>query len=95
MKKTPGWTVNVETLSHQGIVDLLRELHGSVHRDVISSLQRELIRRLRMHGMTDSQIIRRLAYAVPRGRKLTEVAKEWAAALDISVEEFKRVADAK
>ena len=95
MKKPLGWTVDVETLSNQGIAELLTQLHGSVHREVITGLQREFIRRLRIHGMTDAQIIRRLAHGVYRGREFTELAREWATALEISMKEFKRIADAK
>ena len=95
MKKPPGWSVNVKSLSHQHIVELLKALQDSPNSETVSSLRKELVDRLLARGMSSSQIINRLAHAVPRGRKLNEVAKDWATALGITVEEFKRIAHAK
>ena len=66
MKKPARCAIDVESLSHQSIVDLLKELHGTSHNELALSLQRELVRRLKVRGMDTQEIIRRLAYAVPR-----------------------------
>jgi hypothetical protein len=95
MKKPPDWSVDVQSLSHQNIVELLRELKDSPNSLIVSNLRKELVDRLRLRGMDSAQIIKRLANGVVRGRKLNEVAKDWAPALGVTVEEFKRIADAR
>jgi hypothetical protein len=93
MPKQSSWKVDVKSLSHNQIVDLLEKLQGSGQQDIILSLRQELIGRARIRGLSDTEIVRSLSRAVPRGLRLHEVAKEWAEALGLTVEEFKRIAN--
>ena len=95
MPKEPSWKVDVKSLSHQALVDLLKQLNASKHREVIESLRRELIDRSRTRGLSNQEIIKLIALGIPRGRRLNELAKTWAEILGVSVEEFRRIADAK
>lgn len=95
MNKPPSWTINAESLSHQQLVAILKGLADTPHTDIIQNLRKELIRRLRVRRIDTPEIIRRLSFAVPRGRKLNDLANDWAETLEITVEEFKRIADAK
>lgn len=95
MVKESGWTVDVKNLSNQRLVEIALQLDGSEHVEVIDSLRRELIERLRTMGKTTQDIIRYIALNVYRGRKMGEVARTWAKILGVSVEEFRRIADAK
>ena len=61
MTKPPSWTVDVKSLSLDQIVQLLKELRGSEHKELIQNLKLELIERARGEGATDEQIIRVLA----------------------------------
>jgi hypothetical protein len=54
-----------------------------------------LISRSRIRGLSDAEIVKSLSRAVPRGLRLQEVAKEWAEALGLTVEEFKRIANVR
>lgn len=95
MPKGPSWKVDVKSLSHQELVDLLKQLDVSKHKEVIESLRRELIDRSRARGLSNQKIIRLIALGIPRGRRLNELAKTWAEILGVSVDEFKQIADAK
>jgi hypothetical protein len=95
MPRQPSWKVDVKSLSPDQIVQLLKELRGSEHKEQVQNLKRELIERARGEGATDEQIIRVLAQNVARGSSLHDVAKEWADCFGISVTEFKRIADAR
>ncbi len=95
MPKEPNWMVDVKSLSTDKIVQLLKELRGSGHRELILNLKQELIEHARREGATDEQIIRVLAQNVPRGLSLRDVAKEWAECFGISVAEFKRIANVR
>ncbi|OGQ78261.1 MAG: hypothetical protein A3F90_00525 [Deltaproteobacteria bacterium RIFCSPLOWO2_12_FULL_60_19] len=95
MPKQPSWKVDVKSLSHNQIVDLLEKLQGSGRQDIILSLRQELIGRARIRGLSDAEIVKSLSRGVPRGLRLQEVAKEWAEALGLTVEEFKRIANVR
>ena len=95
MPKQPPWEIDVKSLSHDQIVDLLEKLQSSGQKDIILSLRQELIGRARNRGLSDAEIVRSLSRAVPRGLRLQEVAKEWAEALGLTVEEFKRIANVR
>lgn len=90
-----SWKIDVKSLSTPEIVNLLKQLDGSKHKRVINDLRRELVTRARNEGAADEVIIRSLTRGVPRGLRLDEVAKEWAAILGLSVKEFKRIANVK
>jgi len=91
----PAWNLNVKSLSHQQLVEILRELQNTPYVEIVRDLRKELVERLKSRGVEVPEIIKRLSYAVPRGRKLNEVAGDWAETLGTTVEEFKRIADAK
>jgi hypothetical protein len=91
----PAWNLNVKSLSHQQLVEILRELQDTPYVEIVRDLRKELVERLKSRGVEVPEIIKRLSYAVPRGRKLNEVAGDWAETLGTTVEEFKRIADAK
>jgi len=91
----PAWNLDVKSLSHQRLVEILRELQDTPYVEIVRDLRKELIERLKSRGMTIPEIVKRLSYAVPRGRKLNEVAGDWAEILEITPAEFKRIADAK
>ena len=95
MPKGPSWTVDVKSLSNQKLVELSLNLHGSEHREVVESLRRELVERIKAKGISNEEIVKRIASGVPRGRKLNDIAKAWAGILGLSLEEFKRIADAR
>lgn len=95
MTKPAGWEVDVKSLSEREIAKLLRELRGGEYPEVVLDLQREVIRRASREGMTREEIIRKLTQNVPRGTALDNVAREWNRVLGVSVEEFKRIADAR
>ena len=95
MAKESRWTVDVKSLSTQRLVEISLQLGGSEHEEVVESLRRELIERLRAMGKTPQEIVRHIAMNVPRGRRFNEMAKAWAEIIGISVAEFKRIADLK
>lgn len=94
MSKPAGWEVDVESLSDAQLAEQIRNLRGADYPDVVLDLKREVIRRASQRdGLTREEIIRKLAEHVPRGRDLSNVAREWNGVLGVSVEEFKRIAD--
>lgn len=95
MPNLPGWNIDVISLSTEEIVTLLRQLEGSIHKEVTLGLRRELVTRARTEGASDETIIRTLARGVARGMRLDAVANEWASTLGLSVKEFKRIANVK
>lgn len=95
MPKEPTWKVDVKSLSNQKLVELALSLDGSEYKEVVESLRRELVERIRAIGISNEEMVKRIASGVPRGRKFNEIAKAWAEILGLSVEEFKRIADAK
>lgn len=96
MAKEPSWKVDVKSLSNtHKLVELALSLDGSEHKEVVESLRRELVERIRAIGISNEEMVKRIASGVPHGRKFNEIAKAWAEILGLSVEEFKRIADAK
>ena len=98
MSQQNTWKIDIENLSDEQVVHLLRQLHGSKNHETIRALKEELLRRLRVQDiMKDEEIIRYLCSGVPRGRRpeLNTIAKEWAEIFGLSEKEFKRIADAK
>jgi len=93
----PAWNLDLKSLSHQRLVEILKELQDTPHIEVVGDLRRELVDRLKSRGMDNTEIIKKLSFGVRRGRgsKLTEVANDWAETLGMTVKDFKRIADAK
>ena len=95
MPKEPSWNIDVKSLSDRRLVEIAMELDGSEHQELVKALRRELVERLEAKGITKQEMIKRIALGVPRGRRFNEIAKAWAGILGLSLEEFKRIADAK
>ena len=95
MSKPAGWDVDVDSLSDGQLAQLIRDLRGADYPAIVLDLKREIIKRASRQGLTREQIIRKLAEHVPRGRDLTNVAREWSGVCGVSVEEFKRIADGR
>ena len=95
MPKAPSWNINVKSLSDRRLVEIAMDLDGSEHKELVESLRRELVERLKAKGITKQEMVKRIALGVPRGRRFNELAKAWAGILGLSLEEFKRIADAK
>lgn len=95
MSETPSWKIDVKGLSLNEIVNLLKELGGTKHQEVLQELRQELIQRARREGASDATIIRTLTRGVARGLRLDAVAKQWASTLGLTVREFKRIANVK
>lgn len=95
MSKPEGWEIDVESLSEDHIVQLLRDLRGSEYAGVVLDLRRELFKRAIDAGGTRDEMIKRLAHGVPRGRPLDIVARDWSPVVGVTIDEFKRIADEK
>ncbi len=95
MGEESGWSVDVKSLSNEKLVEISLQLDGSEHIEIVDLLRRELIERLRATGRTTEEIIKQLAANLPRGRRMSELARAWARIVGVSVEEFRRIADAK
>jgi hypothetical protein len=96
MSKPAGWEVDTDSLSDTELARLIRDLRGADVPDVVLDLKRQVIKRASQRdGLTREEIIKKLAEHVPRGRDITNVAREWNGVLGVSVEEFKRIADAR
>jgi len=95
MPKEPSWSIDVKSLSDRRLVEIAMELDGSEHKEIVESLRRELVERLEAKGITKKEMVKRIALGVPRGRRFNEIAKAWEGILGLSLEEFKRIADAK
>ena len=95
MPKKASWDIDVKSLSDRRLVEISMELDGSEHKELVEALRRELVERLEAKGISKQEMVKRIALGVPRGRRFNEIAKAWAGILGLSVEEFKRIADAK
>lgn len=95
MPKEPSWNIDVKSLSDRRLVEIAMELQGSERKELVEALRRELVERLAAKGITKQEMVKRVALGVPRGRAFNEIAKAWAGILGLSLEEFKRIADAK
>lgn len=72
MAKGPSWKVDVKSLSNQKLVELALSLDGSEHKEVVESLRRELVERIRAIGISNEEMVKRIASGVPHGRKFEE-----------------------
>jgi hypothetical protein len=95
MSKPAGWDIDVDSLSDAQLAQFIRDLRGAEYPEVVLDLQREVIKRASKLGLTREQIIKKLAEHVPRGRDVTNIAREWSRVCGVTVEEFKRIADAR
>ena len=94
MAEKPGLEIDVKSCSTQQLVELARQLRGSSHNTVLRDIQRELVERARTAGRTNQQIVDALIMGMTETERKA-IAKEWCAALGVSEEEFKRLANVK
>lgn len=95
MESPSGWSIDAASCSDQELVAIIKQLRGSKHLDVQLTAQRELVKRLKKkRGLTTQQIVDQLVFGRTKGNR-EEVAEEWAEALEITVQEFKRRAGGK
>lgn len=95
MNEDPWLSVDVKSLSDERLVEIALQLDGSEHVELVDSLRRELIKRLKAMGKTTQDIIKYIVLNVYRGRRMGVVVRNWARVLDVTVEEFRRIADVK
>lgn len=93
MNKKPGWDIDVKSCSHDQLVELLQQLEGSEHYEIQLAIRRELVDRLRARGFTDAQIVDRLIWGVGSRAMRNKIARVWAPALGMTMQEFKRIAN--
>ena len=91
MKKKNGnnfFDIDVSSLSHQALVDIIKQLEDSAYVSVRKKVQKELVRRLKEKGFSNKRIAIILTSNVYGIRKRIAIAKEWSDALEISSKEF-------
>jgi SOS response regulatory protein OraA/RecX len=80
--------IDVSSLSHESLVEIIKQLKDSGHVTVRKKAQKELVRRLKEKGFSNKRIAMILTNNVYGKRTRLAIAKEWADALEISKEEF-------
>lgn len=88
--KDEALNIDVTTLSHQGLVEIIRQLKDSPYIALRKKAQKELVRRLKEKGFDNRRIAVLLVSNIYGVRKRSYIAKEWADALGISKNEFLR-----
>ena len=83
--------VDIFSLSHENLVDIIKQLKNGQHNAVKIKAQKELIKRLKDKGFSNKKIAMILTANVYGIRKRLLIAKEWAEALEISEKEFMRL----
>ncbi len=94
MKKRNGnnfFDVDISSLSNQNLVDIIKQLEDSAYVTVRKKAQKELVNRLKEKGFSNKKIATILTSNVYGIKKRLLIAKEWAEALEISIEEFLRL----
>lgn len=85
-----GIDVDLDSLSPEGLVDLIQRLEGSRHLKLRRRVQKELVDRLKKEGFTSQKIAVLLTTNVYGLAKKKAIAKEWADALGVTPKEFLR-----
>lgn len=83
--------IDVSSLSHENLVEVIKQLKDSTYVLVRKKAQKELVKRLKDKGFSNKRIAMLLTSNVYGTRKRLDIAKEWAEALDISVKEFMKL----
>lgn len=92
MVKKDWLAIDVKSCTPTELVVLLEQLAGSQHPSLRADIQRELVNRLRAKGLSDSKVIDVLLHGVGRSTIRNEIASQWATALGMTAQEFKRIA---
>lgn len=85
------FSIDVSSLSHQNLVNIIKQLEGSDYVMVRMKAQKELVKRLKKEGFDNKGIAIILTNNVYGIRKRLAIAKEWAEALEISKDEFMKL----
>lgn len=83
-----GLDIVLTSLSPEGLVELIQQLEGSRHLRLRKRVQKELVERLKEQGFTLQRIAVLLTTNVYGTAKKRAIAKEWAAALGVTSNEF-------
>ena len=83
-----GIDVDLNSLSPEGLVDLIQQLEESRHLGLRKRAQKELVDRLKKQGFTSQKIAVLLTTNVYGMAKKKAIAKEWADALGVTPKEF-------
>ena len=87
-EKESGLDVDLNSLSPEGLVDLIQRLEGSRHLGLRTRAQKELVERLKKQGFSSQRIAVLLTTNVYGMAKKRAIAKEWAGALGVTDKEF-------
>jgi hypothetical protein len=90
-KEYEALSIDVASLSHQNLVEMIKQLEGSPYPTLRKKAQKEIVKRLKEKGSDNGEIARLLVSNVYGARKRSYIAKEWAEALGISKDEFLRI----
>jgi hypothetical protein len=80
--------IDVSSLSHENLVEIIKQLKDGAYEKTRKKAQKELVRRLKEKGFDNKIIVKILTGNLYGTRKRLAIAKEWAEALEISEEEF-------
>jgi broad-specificity NMP kinase len=86
-----GISIDIRSLSHANLVEIIQELKGSKYPELLQKAQKELVERLKKKGFNNQKIVTLLTTNVYGVTKKKTIAKEWADALGITKEEFIRL----
>ncbi len=83
--------IDVSSLSHENLVEIIKQLKDSAYEKARKKAQKELVKRLKEKGFDNKGIVKILTNNLYGTRKRLAIAKEWAEALEISEEEFTKL----
>jgi hypothetical protein len=87
------WSFSAESASSASLMELYQLLKASdENRPQALQIQRELVRRARVQGLTTRLIVRALVGGVGKRRERALIVKEWCEALGLTEAEAKRIA---
>lgn len=81
-------SIDVKSLSHTGLVEIIQGLKGSKYPELLRIAQKKLVERLKKKGFNNQKIAVLLTTNVYGLAKKKAIAKEWADGLGITKEEF-------
>ena len=83
-----GISIDVKSLSHINLVEVIKQLRGSDYPDLLKAAQKELVERLKRKGFSNKKIAEILVANVYDVAKKRLIAEEWADAMGITKKEF-------
>ncbi|MBI5560016.1 MAG: hypothetical protein HY883_01925 [Deltaproteobacteria bacterium] len=83
-----GINIDVKSLSHASLVEVIKELRGSNYPGLLRKAQKELVERLKRKGIDNKKIAAILIANVYGTAKKKLIAEEWAEALGVTKEKF-------